>query len=788
MTSLARIVALVLLVIAPAAVAQPLFVGDPIPLADTRYGAAGAEPRLVTNGEGFFLFWATDSKIRVTRLVDGQKRAGRPVLGGTIGQFDVVWTGTHFLVAAEDRDASGMQQIRGRLVDARGEAIGAPFTIVSTGSAPRLAFDGARVLMTYSSSEGHSSILLRADGQPAADPHHQLLALSLPGDSAAGSGAMAFVAAAAHVPDALRVTMFHPTGEIADAAHFAAPPVLGRRVAIGTDGSDTLVVWTNGSGTAERVTVTAGGTIGGRATIAGTEGAVDIAVAWNGEAWVVSTIANGKLHTRLVGDGSVDEAHEPIKAHAESPVSVASLEGRTLAAWRAVSAGQPVTVRDLAASGNGVDAAFAAAEQTFQTATSSYDAALAVWSELRDGRRTLHAGVRKTDGTWRENRIGGDEEATLASSDGSLFLVVRQSEDGWSAVTLSDTAQVLAATPRIETFTPTGITWDGTSWVVIGVNGATQIFAARVTRSGVVSSPVLVHQRSGTRELENPRIAAGGGGFLAIWQDSEFQICFPVCDPYTSALHGTRLTSSLQRVDTLNLSIAPDEAVSPDLYWNGERFVIFWLDGGAVETRTMRPDSAVSGTTRIAGAQVYTGHLRVTQTSHGTSITSNDGEMLLIRNNALVRRYTLGNADSPDALVSLGEDVAYLQAFVRDEMPYHGASRIFLRTGGVIARDTLPLPPRITRAAMTEHGNLIVLEWTPPAGDAGGYRIEYRVDDGTWNELDVWIDGTQTSASIVPWLDKVKYQFRLRTWSDSGVSEYSAPATVRTLGRRRAMR
>jgi hypothetical protein len=778
---------LALLLLAPALSAQPLFFGDAVPQTHTRYGAAGAEPRLVSNGSDIFLFWATESKLRVTRLVDGQKRAGRPILGGNIDGFDTVWTGTHFLVVAEEPGLDGFRQLRGRLLNVHGEPLSAPFTIVPRGDSPSLAFDGARVLLTYGTGSGVGSVLLRPDGAQATDPHHQTIAVPLPLESVVTNGATGFVGVTAYASSVL-ITRFLPTSEIDDAMELGMPPAAQRRVAAANNGQDVLAVWTNGNGPAQWLTVRPSGTISARRTLPGTEGAVDVAASWNGTRWVVSVVANGRLVSRLIDGGDSSEAHAPVRAHEASPVSVASLGGRTLAVWCGTGAGQPVLVRDLAGTGSGVDVAFAAAEQTFQTATWSHEAALAVWSEVRDGKRTLHAGARTADGGWRENRIGSDEEAPLASSDGASFLVIKKDGNAWSAVTLSATMQVLASTPVIRTFMPTGIAWDGAGWVVIGLSGNSKIYVARVMPWGDVSTPLLLEQAASGHALENPRIAEGGGGFLAVWQDSETVMCFPVCDPYSSELRGARVRQNLQRVDVLHLEIAPDEAVSPDVYWDGNRFVVFWLDEGVVETRTIRPDAAGSGTTRIAGAQIDSGKLRATLTPFGAAITSDDGEMLLIRNNDLVHRYTLGTANSPDALVNLGPGVAYLQAFVRDEMPYHGASHLFLRSGGVIPRDTLPLAPQIVRASMTDGGNLITLAWTPPIDTIHGYRIEYRVDDGTWNELDEWIDADTTTMSIVPWLDKVKYQFRIRAWSDAGVSEYSMPATVRLLGRRRAVR
>ncbi|HEX6098222.1 MAG TPA: fibronectin type III domain-containing protein [Thermoanaerobaculia bacterium] len=786
MHTAARSAALALLLLAaPLVPAQSLFFGEAVPQTDTRYGTARALSQLATNGRDFFLFWATDTKLRVTRLVDGQNRAGRPILGGKVVAFDVVWTGTHFLVAGEELDVQGYHHIRGRLLNGNGEPMGAPFPIVTHARTPRLAFDGGRVLMTYGSDTELSSVVLRPDGVLSTDPRQQVISSPAPVDSAVAAGGTGFVAAAA-TPTSLRVMLIRPNGDLADSVQFAGGLVELRRVAAASNGTDVLVAWTNGSGSVWWVLVRPNGTVSSPASLYPSAGATDVAVVWNGTKWVLSTIREGEIHTASL-DGLTSV--EPARAHDTSPVSLASLNGRTLAAWRGTGASQPVVVRDLAVPKALREAAFAAADQTIHTTAWSHEAALIVWSEVRDGKRTVHAGVRAADGGWQEQRIGTTEDVLLASSDGANFLVVKKESDGWSALTLSGSAEILASTPRVRSFTPTGITWDGSGWVVIGIAGdGTQIFAARVMPWGAVSAPVLIEQREGTRRLENPRIVSGAGGFLAVWQSTNFSVCFPPCDGYESVLHGTRLTATLQRADPATIEIAPNLAVSPDVYWDGTRFQLFWLDGGALETRSLRPDEGGSGTTRIAGAQIDTGKLRATLTPFGTAITSNDGEVLLLRRNELVQRYTLGNPNSPDGLVNLGPDVAYVQAHLRDEMPYHGASRIFLTTGGVNARDTMPLPPQDVRAAMTDGGKLMVLQWAPPLDSVNGYRVEYRVDDGAWNEFDEWFDAGTTWVSIQPWLDDVKYQFRVRAWSDTGVSEYSRPATVRLLGRRRAMR
>ena len=50
--------------------------------------------------------------------------------------------------------------------------------------------------------------------------------------------------------------------------------------------------------------------------------------------------------------------------------------------------------------------------------------------------------------------------------------------------------------------------------------------------------------------------------------------------------------------------------------------------------------------------------------------------------------------------------------------------------------------------------------WAPPIG------IEYRVDDGSWNEFDEWFDADTTSVSIRPWLDvRMPSFFGFMLWS-----------------------
>lgn len=61
-------------------VAQTAPFGEPFPLTNTRYGEASGSPLLLASDRADLLFWRTDEGVRVTRIVDGERRGGRGVL------------------------------------------------------------------------------------------------------------------------------------------------------------------------------------------------------------------------------------------------------------------------------------------------------------------------------------------------------------------------------------------------------------------------------------------------------------------------------------------------------------------------------------------------------------------------------------------------------------------------------------------------------------------------------------------------------------------------------------
>jgi hypothetical protein len=81
-----------------------------------------------------------------------------------------------------------------------------------------------------------------------------------------------------------------------------------------------------------------------------------------------------------------------------------------------------------------------------------------------------------------------------------------------------------------------------------------------------------------------------------------------------------------------------------------------------------------------------------------------------------------------------------------------------------------PDPP-VLNAATTADGQLLIA-WTPPARPVNGYRLEYRDPLSTWQELERWIPDAAPRWLTLD-MPAASYEWRMRAWSDGGVSDYS---------------
>jgi hypothetical protein len=105
-----------------------------------------------------------------------------------------------------------------------------------------------------------------------------------------------------------------------------------------------------------------------------------------------------------------------------------------------------------------------------------------------------------------------------------------------------------------------------------------------------------------------------------------------------------------------------------------------------------------------------------------------------------------------------------------------------------VAGAALPQKPDAPRLTGVVRNGRVELDWTAPPQEIAGFRLEYRIGDGAWNEFDRWFDEDDDDVAIGWQLRQgVPYQFRLRAISDAGASDYSAPVLL-NVTRRRAVR
>ena len=748
--------------------AQPFFFSEPTPLATTRYAAESGQPRLVTNGVSPFLLWSQHGKVRLTLVQGDLPSAGRPVVEGT--DADAVWTGLHFVVVALQSSQYVM-----RLAGANGEPIGPSRTIVSDGGAgaPRLAFDGARVLLVWG-QEPVRTLLLSRDGVPVDEARVAPIEPAATLNSAVTARSGEFLLAVA-ARQGVSMATLHTNGAWARNDR-PAPLLLTREIATAASAADQLTIWTNGMGPMQASFGPPGAA--SDFTLAGTNGATHVAVTWDGTDYIYAYRIGGRIHFRYFNAAL---AFGSVESSVDSPVELVSANGRSYVAFQSNLPDEAIRVRDVLTPSTGEAGAYAARTQTLQSAASSATSALIVWHE---GNRELWAGVRTSAGAWYERRLPNvDEQAPLAASDGNGFAVVQASPlQGWTATLLDPQGNLLATSPRVQ-FYPSGMVWAGDAYVVVGVDVAQRLVASRLGLTGSVTPPTILAMPRAGRKLEWGRVAARDGELLVIWTDYYDGGCTapPCFSGYLSDVLGARVSPSLQRLDTQSLLLGELQAMHPDVIWDATaaRWVIAWknVQDRGLEYRTMRTNAAVSGVTKIAGVTAEAP--RLSRVPGGVAIAADAGNVVFQRDGT--DTVTKLGISTPHALATAGSRLVYVQAMPRDEMPYHGASRLNVRIGDVVPPGPKPSAPRITRADHPADGVAMIIEWTAPPEPVNGYRVEYRVDEGLWNELDFWFDARTRSLAIRPWRPgQARYQFRVRAVNDAGFSLYSNQATVRT--------
>jgi uncharacterized repeat protein (TIGR01451 family) len=315
----------------------------------------------------------------------------------------------------------------------------------------------------------------------------------------------------------------------------------------------------------------------------------------------------------------------------------------------------------------------------------------------------------------------------------------------------------------------------------VGLSGVT---------SGAMGAPVpLVPERPDSRPFDID-LASNGGSTVAAWLEPEPYYCgFDPCRETGARVVARQLGSSLESLGGGPLLAESAIVESPMLraFWTGSEFVVAWT---SVEDLHLRTFSA--GGSRLTDLTVH-GEDAKPQiiTPNGTIVflrhapTTGAAAVVTFANGAFGEQSLLKGPATASRIVAALPDnrVAYAASGPVFEPPYHGAARIQSTIGGVSIPPAVPSAPRLTASA---DDRTVTLAWTRPAGPVNGYRVEYRIADGTWNELERWLPAGSSTTSIRV-ASRARTSFRIRAWNDGGVGAYSEIAAVYA-ARRRSVR
>ena len=104
-------------------------------------------------------------------------------------------------------------------------------------------------------------------------------------------------------------------------------------------------------------------------------------------------------------------------------------------------------------------------------------------------------------------------------------------------------------------------------------NGSGDIYGARVTTNGALSDPKGLRMNTAAGQPSNPSVAASGSGYLVVWQDRRN-------GNGNDDIYGTRVTAAGVVSDPagLPISTANNRQISPSVAAGGSGFLVVWQD------------------------------------------------------------------------------------------------------------------------------------------------------------------------------------------------------------------
>lgn len=776
---------LVCLLIAPILLAQaPVRFGEPFPLTNTRYANVPAmETVLVSNDAGTFLFWLADEGVRVTKTGAQEPQGGRLVLEalrpievqGRI--FDVVWTGAHFLVAATAYNGA-TYEIAGQLLDANGTPVGARRTLVDNGTAPILSASRSSILLLYSAGRTRGRLLDLSGAPAGTDLFLSDAGSTQPAVASNGSGFAVVINGSGR----RETTMLSATGAITAQTSMTASDT---GLALGSDGADYLLVTNSrnatdahllrASGSYERTTKLAGGAL------------ASPDVAWNADRYIVVVIVSFPREFRVL---EVDREARAVlnsetRAYLEpSTPGIAARAGRAHIAYGT----NPVLVSRLPLAGNQPEVAtHAALDQKLLAAASSTKATLVVWSEGQ-----LRAGIRHSDGRWRERVIEGVEATyAVAMSDGNEFLLMAPSAaDPTKFVAIPIDGNGTPQSPRpTVSFKPTDAVWTGINYLVAGVTEE-GIRVAVVEPSGVAEEPVVVANLVTPAPVERAVIATDGEGFFVVWEEPKGPTAPPPGVVEGWKIAGRKLTFRLEPEGPSPFLLASDGQWPAITIRNGV-YQAAWTSGPNVYERSLHGDELgpialvyqAPHDQRDVQTVVVAGRAFVSWLD--TFSPTHVGAAHRIYSDIATPAFRAGLPSAPIILETPRGELCYLGAVVLPNAPHYGSTRITMVIGDLLPPLRATQPP-VAKARLDNRS--VILEWSAPA-NAAGYRVEYRIGDGPWTEIERWFDPGERAMTFGPVTSGLSYRFRVRAWSPGGTGPYSNEAVPSSVSsKRRAVR
>jgi hypothetical protein len=752
-----------LMFVAAAAAAAELF-----PVANTRYGAAQGEAILRTNGTDPVVFWRTDPGVRATKVVEGQNRAGEPIFDD-LWIDDVVWTGNGFLAVATQYVQS-QPRIVGRHLDANGRPAGAVFVVVSDGLEARLAVGHGSVLMVHRTKSSETrAVRLRADGRASTDA---VTITTTQARHAVAATASGFVAITWELEE-LTATRLDPAARIAGRQTMTRPDNTFALTVV-SEGARTLVVRTLTQGL-EALPIGTNGTFGAPLLVDTAPPELSFPIpaspVWNGNGWSVAyTIGGTEPRVRVA---HLDAAAQRVMSREESPAgrrnpSLAVIGGKVVSTWSTHS-DDPAWIGALPLpSDDARPVTFGAASQGLAATAASDDAVLAVWAESSDRRVTLRAGVRTRDGQWSEHEIPGTTQSYIvsAASDGDGFIVIVAGPRNTSeAIFLDESGRPTGQRVQVPAEVH-AVAWNGSRYALVQADDDARLLSP----DGTISAPIDLGV-----SWAGMNIVSNGDGFLVIGigPDCLYWPC------HTLAPRALRLDANLQRVgEELQLDRPYDDSI-PGVVWTGTEYVVVWNGEAGAGFARISPDPSIEPRTlrvpipmfaaAVAPANGGVAVLDIRNFAHEVKFFTSGG--------ALVRTEGIEGAlrQGRPQLVPFGDAVAYVASPILGEAPHYGTRRVSM---AILANADAEAPaaPQLT---VRGESSRFVLEWTAPFEAVNGYRVESRVDDGAWIELERWFTAGDTTIGIRRPSFGTAFTFRVRAFNDAGASPYSNQAAVR---------